>query len=586
MPAPVVDQEFVAHLFAFEDGPHADRAYAQLAGLWAACHDQLGMAAPIARLGVTNELPRRRQELPPGDFLAAQQRVDRPDRQAVLRRVGGVLNLSVMMVQPQPERTGIWRPRTNGAGPARLGWIEFAQLWAHATGSGTDALLGQTVLLLARTQTKRNRSAKATAQLGRSLADLLPHDETRETNWWHNGITSAHGLGVWDTHQMRTTGPRELVIVAPPDADQEMSRWVWWDRHSVMPPLAEYLLEAAVLRYHAGVLDDWRAGPGLTDVDHLVREVAATFDQPDLSGRPVLLRSYLDRLQANEVRLTALIERLRRIVDQTGAALRQMPQTWGDPGSMMPNDRSLATWLLGQASAERNHQRSQLANTAHTREIVADELDRSLRAADDHRAVDADAPTQAHQPDDVSRKVFVVHGRDIKVKQIFFSFLQALDLRPQDWELLVNATGSTSPNIVDVVRRAPEIAQATIVLMTPDDIVHLHPDLAGEHDPDHETAVGCQARPNVFLELGMALMAYPERTIVIEVGALRAVGDLGGLNVIRFDGSGRAIAKVVARLRQAGCPVDDSDTDWKDAARFSGLEAFVRAPVGDHNLRR
>lgn len=118
----------------------------------------------------------------------------------------------------------------------------------------------------------------------------------------------------------------------------------------------------------------------------------------------------------------------------------------------------------------------------------------------------------------------------------------------------------------------------TVVLMTPDDTVRLHPGLAGERDPDHETAVGCQARPNVLVELGMALMAYPERTIVIEIGSLRPVGDLAGLNVIRFDGSGRAIAKVVSRLREAGCPVDDSDTAWKDPSRFAGLDAFTRGP--------
>jgi predicted nucleotide-binding protein len=438
-------------------------------------------------------------------------------------------------------------------------------------------------MLLARTQTKRNRSATATPRLGRSLADLLPHDETRENSWWDNGTTSSQGLGVWDTHRTGMTGRRELIVVAPPDADQELSRWVWFDPDAHLPPLAAYLLEAAVLRYHARVLDDWHSTPRLTDLNDLVMEVAATFEQPKLSdSRPALLRSYLDRLQTNEVHLVTLNERLQRIVDQTGAALRQMPKSWGDPGLMIPNDRALAGWLLDQASAEQAYQRSRLTRITHTRQLVADELDRSSRAASDATAIGISNRSLAPTPADVSRKVFVVHGRDTRVKQIFFSFLQALDLRPQDWELLVNATGGTSPNIVDVVRRAPEIAQATIVLMTPDDTVQLQPDLSSDQDPGHETAAGYQARPNVLLELGMALMAYPERTIVVEIGSLRPIGDLGGLNVIRFDGSGQAIAKVISRLRKAGCPVDDSDTTWKDPSRFAGLDAFTRGPHEIH----
>jgi predicted nucleotide-binding protein len=577
--AAVVDQEFVAHLFAFENGPGADDAYRQLTGVWAACREQLGMSVPIPELEVAGRPPRRRQDLPPGGFLAAQQSTGTPNRQAVLRRAGGTLNLSVLLAQPQPERTGLRRLVGNGNGPARLGWVEFAQLWSRVGVGGTDALLGHTAVLVARTQTKRGRPSAASPALGRSLTDVLPHDEARDGNWWDSVVTTADGLGVWDTGRAQRIGPRELVVLAPPDADQELSRWVWFDQDAHLPPLAEYLLESAVLRYHARVLDGWNAVPRLTDVDGVIREIAATFERQSLSdSRPELLRSYLDRLQANEFHLATLIERLQRIIDQTGIALRQMPNALGASGAMLPKDMSLAQWLLGQVSAEQAHQRSHLNSTMHTHRLVAAELDRSTRAAEGSRAPAVGDQASADQPEDVRRKVFVVHGRDERVKETFFSFLQALDLRPQDWELLVNATAGTSPNIVDVVRRAPEIAQATVVLMTPDDTVQLRSDLAGAHDPDQETAVGCQARPNVLLELGMALMAYPERTIVVEIGALRSIGDLAGLNVIRFDGSGRAIAKVISRLRAAGCPVDDSDTSWKDASRFAGLDAFTRGP--------
>jgi predicted nucleotide-binding protein len=575
---PVVDQEFVAHVFAFEDGPRAERAYEQLRALWTACGDQLGMSVAIDGLGVPDRLPENKEELPSGDHLAARQRAGKPDRQCVLRRVGGgVLALSVMMVQPQPERTGTRWSRGNST---RLGWIDFALLWSRATAGGTDALLDETVLLLARTQTKRNSSVKGTAQLGRSLGDLLPYGETRDREWWRAGSATASGLGVWDISRWSPANARELVVVAPPAGDRELSEWVWLKPSALLPPLGEYLLEAAVVRHHAWVLESWQAAPRLTDLDRLVAEIGATFGGKQASGaRSALLRSHLDRLQENELHLGTLIERLQRVVDQTDTGMHRMAEAWGDRDSVLPNDRSLATWLRDEAAAELAHQRNRLTRVTHTRQVVADELDRASRAGNGAREVVAE---MTRAPEDSSRKVFVIHGRDKQVRNRFFSFFQALDLRPQDFELLVNATGGTSPNIVDVVRRAPEIAQAIVVLVTPDDTVVLHPDLAGKQDPDFETGVGSQARPNVLVELGMALMAYPQRTIIVEMGSLRPVSDLGGLHVVRFDGSGPAIAKVVSRLKAAGCLVDESDRSWTDPAQFADLTALARRP---HELR-
>jgi Predicted nucleotide-binding protein containing TIR-like domain len=48
---------------------------------------------------------------------------------------------------------------------------------------------------------------------------------------------------------------------------------------------------------------------------------------------------------------------------------------------------------------------------------------------------------------------------------------------------------------------------------------------------------GVQARPSVLFELGLALKACPDRTVIVEVAHMRPMGDLAGLNVLRFDGS-------------------------------------------------
>lgn len=179
---------------------------------------------------------------------------------------------------------------------------------------------------------------------------------------------------------------------------------------------------------------------------------------------------------------------------------------------------------------------------------------------------------------DAARNVFVVHGRDEQVRRAMFDLLRKLDLRPLEWESIVRAAGGGSPYLGDVVAKAPAIARAALVLFTPDDVVHLHPDLHGKREDPFETVPTCQPRPNVLLELGMVLMAYPERTVIVEFGDLRPIADLAGRNVIRFDGSAVSVGKIVGRLDRAGCRVDDSGADWRDLAPFAGLEAYWRRP--------
>ncbi|MFJ9245415.1 TIR domain-containing protein [Streptomyces sp. NPDC101776] len=177
---------------------------------------------------------------------------------------------------------------------------------------------------------------------------------------------------------------------------------------------------------------------------------------------------------------------------------------------------------------------------------------------------------------DRGRSVFVVHGRDEEVRQAMFGLLRRLDLRPLEWEELVRATGKPSPFLGEVVMNAPAQAQAALVLLTPDDVAKLHPHLLGNRERDDETQLTGQPRQNVLIELGMVLMAYPERTVIVEVGRLRHVADTAGINVIRFDGTEDSLAKIAARLKLAGCQLDDSRPEWRDARYFQNLSAYRR----------
>ncbi|NUR29624.1 MAG: nucleotide-binding protein [Catenulispora sp.] len=187
---------------------------------------------------------------------------------------------------------------------------------------------------------------------------------------------------------------------------------------------------------------------------------------------------------------------------------------------------------------------------------------------------EADAPATP----DKTRSVFVVHGRDEQATEAVFELLRTLDLVPLEWERLVAATGHAVPFLGDVVHRATEVAQAALVLLTPDDVVALHGNLHEAGEPYHETHETCQPRPNVLIELGMVLAVYPERTIIAQAGAIRPIADIAGRNFVRVDGSEQALRKLAERLKVAGCAVDDSGLRRVRLAAFQGWDAYHRQP--------
>ena len=206
------------------------------------------------------------------------------------------------------------------------------------------------------------------------------------------------------------------------------------------------------------------------------------------------------------------------------------------------------------------------------------------RLADDrfqrtHETADA-AVDQKELPVPNPREVFVIHGRDEPARKAVWGLLQAIDLRPLEWEEAVARTGSAAPFLGNVVAKAFEEIQAAVAILTPDDVANLHPALHGAREPEYETKPTGQARPNVLFELGMALGLHPDRTVIVEIGELRPFADLGGRNVIRIDGSEdsilRGIRKISERLRHAGCAVNESGSDWLDTRRFAGLDTYTR----------
>jgi predicted nucleotide-binding protein len=164
--------------------------------------------------------------------------------------------------------------------------------------------------------------------------------------------------------------------------------------------------------------------------------------------------------------------------------------------------------------------------------------------------------------------VFVVHGRNEKVRDSMFSFLRSIGLHPLEWSDAIAATGRATPYIGEVLDTAFRIAQALVVLMTPNDEARLRQPFIHPGDPVHETDLTPQARANVIFEAGMAMGRYPDQTILVELGRLRPFSDIGGRHVVRLNNSTQRRQDLARRLQTAGCPVNLTSEDWHTTGNF------------------
>ncbi|WP_166790674.1 MULTISPECIES: nucleotide-binding protein [unclassified Cryobacterium] len=187
----------------------------------------------------------------------------------------------------------------------------------------------------------------------------------------------------------------------------------------------------------------------------------------------------------------------------------------------------------------------------------------------------------------MTKKVFVVHGRNEAARDAMFSFLRSIGLQPIEWDQAIAATGQGSPYIGHVLDVAFEQGQALVVLLTPDDVAYLRDEYShGEADP--ETTPAGQARPNVLFEAGMAIGRHPDRTILVELGTLRAFSDVAGRHAVRLSNSPEARKSLIERLRTAGCDVDTSGSSWFKEGDFTppplpggGFPVGKRIPSGE-----
>lgn len=177
----------------------------------------------------------------------------------------------------------------------------------------------------------------------------------------------------------------------------------------------------------------------------------------------------------------------------------------------------------------------------------------------------------------VSNSVFVVHGRDHVARNATFDFLRAIGIKPIEWNSAIAMSKKAAPYIGEILDAAFSQARAIVVLITPDDLAQLRPDLLSPSDKPYERTPMGQARPNVLFEAGMAFGTHPDRTVMVQLGNVREFSDVAGRHVVQISNAYDKRQELATKLRNAGCEVDLTGSDWVNAGNF--IDPLARTPA-------
>jgi predicted nucleotide-binding protein len=298
----------------------------------------------------------------------------------------------------------------------------------------------------------------------------------------------------------------------------------------------------------------------------------------EISGRhPYILQGILGYLwDCGSVSETNLTAASRRFVRDREGTFRRWLETFRPEGCLLyrrllearhegePEGTALAILSYHCVIDESEPGRVSIGST-----IFRDWFRLNYRSEDSPVAVALEPAKIKSQP--VGKRIFVVHGRDIRLRNSLFTFLRSLGLEPLDWTALVEATGNPSPHINEILKVGFKIAHSAVVLLSPDDEARLREEFRTPDDPEYEVRLSPQPRPNVLFEAGMAIASFPDRTVLVQAGWSRPFSDVAGMHMVKIDNSVERRRDLANRLRMAGCEVSDLNMsiDWQTVGDFS-----------------
>jgi predicted nucleotide-binding protein len=271
----------------------------------------------------------------------------------------------------------------------------------------------------------------------------------------------------------------------------------------------------------------------------------------------------------------------------------------------MSVDPRLMRYLENRTALSKRHLQRLITDTANSRHVsrhvaallVASELkvgyqrfasedDLAAMRAVTSGAIGALSPVAPSQPRQVAssrpnpsrapaikntrdNSLFVVHGRDGDLTASMYQFLRALGLNPIEWSEAIRAAKGANPNVGEVIDTAMKKVQGVLVMFSPDEEAKLKTKFCNEKDrKNNEHRLAGQARPNVIFEAGLALGAYPKKTILVEVGDVRKISDIAGKHMVHLNNGVPSRKELAQRLQKLGFRVNMIGKDWMDIGDF------------------
>lgn len=144
---------------------------------------------------------------------------------------------------------------------------------------------------------------------------------------------------------------------------------------------------------------------------------------------------------------------------------------------------------------------------------------------------------------EISREIFLVHGKDDGAKETVARYLERLDLDP----IILHEQPNQGRTIIEKFEQYAQVGFA-VVLLTPDD----------EFSPPEQGGnVRFRARQNVILELGFFLGRLGrEKTLALHKGELELPSDYDGVLYIPLDEGEAWKILLVKELKAAGLEID------------------------------
>jgi hypothetical protein len=176
----------------------------------------------------------------------------------------------------------------------------------------------------------------------------------------------------------------------------------------------------------------------------------------------------------------------------------------------------------------------------------------------------------------VRKRVFIVHGRDIRAQAELVKFLHALNIEDIPFESVEKELDS-DPFIANIVLSAIEQADAVIALFTPDEQAVLYHPETGQSEAAKVGGSRWQARPNVIFEAGVAYAKRDKRPILAVLGAdVNLFSDVHGVHFVQL-ASAEGKRNLFNKLEKALGPIEPVMDDWETSPAAGDFRHCVRS---------